>query len=656
MCGIVGFLSTSASQSGDDMADICAKMAATIAYRGPDDKGEWVDPSAGIGLGHRRLSIIDLTSMGHQPMVSASGRSAIVYNGEIYNHAELRSDLERAGVRVAGGSDTAVLLEACEAWGVQRTVERLIGMFAFAFWNSGNQTLSLARDRLGIKPLYWGRFGTTVIFASELKAFCPHPNFRPEVNRAAITSFLRHNYVPAPLSIYAGVEKLRQGAILSFDRSGGPPRETVYWSLADVARSGIAASRRKFSDAEAEENLDVLLRDAVSRRMIADVPLGAFLSGGVDSSTVVSLMQAQSTRPVKTFSIGFPEAEYDEAIHAKAVAAHLGTEHTEFYVDSKHALDVIPSLPAMFDEPFADSSQIPTFLVSQLARKHVTVSLSGDGGDELFGGYNRYIVARSLWRTLDRIPVRIRALAARSGTSLSPARWDALAKCVPAKFRQPFVGDKIHKMSALMTARGADDFYNRLISHWEDAAAIVIGGQPANNGFAPELIPFVGDPVSRMQYLDTLTYLPDDILTKVDRASMSVSLEARVPLIDHRVVEFAWTLPSSFRFRNGQSKWLLRQVLRRYVPDRLINRPKMGFGVPLGAWMRGPLRAWAEELLNESRLRREGYLRPEPIRRRWREHLSGERNWQYSLWGVLMFQAWLENQGQQVSHERLGSA
>jgi asparagine synthase (glutamine-hydrolysing) len=643
MCGIAGFVGVHPTGgSADALKEMALKMANAITYRGPDDHGVWVDENRGVGLSHRRLSIIDLSPAGHQPMVSASGRLVIVYNGEVFNFAELRADLEKKGIRFRGHSDTEVILEACEVWGIEETAKRLIGMFAFAIWDRRDCSLSLLRDRLGIKPLYWGSFNKTVIFGSELKALKEHPSFQAEIDRDALTLFLRHNYIPGPYSIYRGVRKQTPGTIVRFDQSGNFT-ERVFWALETVASDGLR-NQRVLSDEQSVADLEKLLLDAVGRRMVADVPLGAFLSGGVDSSLVVALMQAQSSKAVKTFSIGFAEKDYNEAPYAAAVAKHLGTDHTELIVTPRQAMDVIPRLPHIYDEPFADSSQIPTFLVSELTRRHVTVSLSGDGGDELFAGYNRYQFAQTVWRQLSPLPAALRKAASKLLRFLTPEQWNALFSPLPGRLRPPQAGDKLHKLAGVLESE-IDQIYLRLLSHWNEPDELVLGGHEPptilRDQSVKELVP---DPVRRMQYLDTLTYLPDDILVKVDRASMAVSLEARVPLLDHRIVSFAWSLPEQMLRRDGQSKWILRQVLYKYVPKELIERPKMGFGVPIDSWLRGPLRDWAESLIDESRLRREGFLRPEPIQQKWKEHLSGQINWSYLLWDILMFQSWLEAQ------------
>lgn len=644
MCGLVGFWDFKANTSKTELLAIGQKMGKAISHRGPDSEGAWCDETLGLSFSHLRLAIVDLSEAGHQPMVSRSGGSVIVYNGEIYNAPELRETLSLEGCRFRGHSDTEVILEACERWGVIATCQKLIGMFAFAFWDKQTQQLFLARDRLGIKPMYWGFNQGILFFGSQLKSFKGHPHFKPEIDKEALTAYFRFNYVPTPLSIFENIQKLSPGSILSIDRTQ-KTHEFRFWDLQDViTRAKENRLKASSSDGALVEECDVLLRDAVKRRMVADVPLGAFLSGGIDSSTVVALMQAQSDRPIKTFTIGFHEAGYDEAKHAAAVAKHLGTEHHELYLASSEAQAIIPDIPNWCDEPFADVSQIPTYLVSQLARQQVTVSLSGDGGDELFAGYNRYFLGQKLWPLMKILPCWLRSFSAQTIRQLSPKQWESFSKILPKKFRSPLVGDKIHKLASVLEAFNTQSFYKCLVTFWEKPAHLVLGGNE------PVLYPWnfestfghSNEFVESMQMMDTLTYLPDDILTKVDRASMAVSLEARVPLLDHRVVEFAYGLPMDVKIRNGQGKWLLRQVLNKYVPNRLIDRPKMGFGVPIDQWLRGPLREWAENLLSLQRLESEGILNPEPIRQRWREHLSGQRNWQYSLWGVLMFQAWQE--------------
>ncbi|MFZ5652555.1 MAG: asparagine synthase (glutamine-hydrolyzing) [Bacillota bacterium] len=647
MCGLTGFLDLSREKGGECLHDIVRGMAGTLFHRGPDDGGAWVDAEAGIALGHRRLSIVDLSPEGHQPMHSASGRYVIVFNGEVYNFMSLRQRLESYGHCFRGHSDTEVMLAAFEQWGLEEAVRQFIGMFAFALWDRSERILYLVRDRLGIKPLYYGWVGKNFLFGSELKALRAHPDFEGRVNRDALALYLRHNYIPAPYSIYQGIYKLPPGSVLSV-RDSVASRPVPYWSAREVARRGVAGQFGG-SESEAAELLEDFLKDAVRLRMIADVPLGAFLSGGVDSSTVVALMQAQSHRPVETFTIGFYEDSYNEAEDAKAVARHLGTCHTELYVTPDEAMSVIPRLPFLYDEPFADSSQIPTFLVSELARRHVTVSLSGDGGDELFAGYNRYFWGRSIWQKTGWMPEGLRYLTARGLTALSPQTWESMfekfAQVLPDRIKQRNPGDKLHKLAEILEVDSPEKLYLNLVSHWKNPASLIPGASEPptalNDRSQWEELP---DFAQRMMYLDLVTYLPDDILTKVDRASMGVSLEARVPLLDHRVVEFAWRVPLSLKIRNGQGKWLLRQVLYKYIPAELIERPKMGFGVPIDRWLRGPLKEWAEDLLNSERLKREGFIRPEPVEKLWREHLSGERNWQYYLWDILMFQAWLDAQ------------
>jgi len=647
MCGIAGSLQTGITP--DEWERLLRSMTDTLVHRGPDDAGWWYDASGGIGLGHRRLSIVDLSPHGRQPMVSKSGRYIITYNGEVYNFNELRKELQPFGHNFHGHSDTEVILTAIEQWGLERAIKRFVGMFAFALWDRKKRELHLVRDRLGIKPLYYGWLGKIFVFGSELKALKIHPAFCGEIDRNALALMLRHNYIPAPYSIYKGIYKLLPGHILTINGVPGSASTPIpYWTAKNVAEDGVVNPYIR-SETEVIEDLDALLRNAIKLRMVADVPIGAFLSGGVDSSTVVALMQAQSGRPIKTFSIGFHEQGYNEAKHAKAIAAHLGTDHIELYVTPEQALSVIPKLPTLYDEPFSDSSQIPTFLVSELARGHVTVSLSGDGGDELFGGYNRYFWGRSIWQKIGWMPKGLRGAVAKTLTTLSPQAWEAvflrLNPILPEKIKQRNPGDKLHKLAEILAVDSPEAMYRGLVSHWKNPASIVIGAtEPPTVLNDCSRWADLPDFTHRMMYLDLVSYLPDDILVKVDRASMGVGLEARVPLLDHRVVEFAWKIPLSMKIRNGQGKWLLRQILYKYVPKKLIERPKVGFGVPLEHWLRGPLREWAEDLLNEKRLTDEGFFHPGPIRRLWEEHLSGKRRWHYPLWDILMFQIWLEAQ------------
>ncbi len=640
MCGIVGFW----CQAGHaDAHNTVKRMAHTLAHRGPDDSGTWVDKVSGVALAHRRLSILDLSPAGHQPMFSARGRWVIVFNGEIYNHLDLRMSL--TGVNWRGHSDTETLLVAIEAWGIAATLQKLSGMFAFALWDRTERALTLARDRLGEKPLYYGWSGNTFLFGSELKALRTHPSWRGEIAREALAGYMRYGYVPLPRSIYRGIAKLLPGSWLTLPVGASPavsPAPTFYWRALDVAHTPV---RDDLNDAAAIAELDTQLRRAIGGQMLADVPLGAFLSGGVDSSVVVALMQAQSARPVRTFTIGFDESGYDEAQHAKAVAAHLGTEHTELYLSPQDALNVIPRLPQMYDEPFGDSSQIPTHLVAALARQHVAVALSGDGGDELFGGYNRYFWGNSIWRHIGWVPCSLRSTISHIVTALNPTQWDRLSKILPSHLRLPAFGDKMYKLASLIDAADSADLYRRLVTQHRERGSIVLSmsepaiwadNEAAQSGFT--------DFSELMMFHDLVGYLTDDILVKIDRAAMALSLETRIPLLDHHIVEFAMRLPVHMKIRDGQGKWLLRQVLYRYVPKELIERPKQGFSIPLDSWLRGPLRDWAEALLEDSRVQREGFLDSCLISTKWHEHQSGQRNWQHWLWNVLMFQLWLEQQ------------
>lgn len=644
MCGFTGFLRASGGIDSSQALDVLHHMANALVHRGPDSEGYWIDPASGIGLAHRRLAIVELSPAGAQPMVSSSGRYVLIFNGEVYNHLSLRDALERKGevaVPWRGHSDTETLLAGCDAWGLEATLQRAIGMFAIALWDRELRTLTLARDRMGEKPLYYGWQGhggsATFLFGSELSALRRHPAFVADINRDALALYMRHNCIGSENAIYNGIRKLLPGHALTVSIAAPEPEIRAWWCGAEVAARGIA---HPFvgSPNEAVTALETLLRDAVGQQMVADVPLGAFLSGGIDSSTVVALMQAQSSRPVRTFSIGFHEQGFNEAEHAKAVAQHLGTDHTELYVTPEQALAVIPKLPTLYSEPFADSSQIPTFLVSQLARQHVTVSLSGDAGDELFCGYTRYRMTAGLWGKVSRLPRPLRRCVASLITSVPPAAWDNLGRI----FSISQAGEKLHKGAALLDSPSVADLYLGLVSHWINPACVVLGATEPDTvpTGVPSAFSGFGD-VERMMALDMLNYLPDDILVKVDRAAMGLSLETRVPMLDHRLVEFAWSLPLEYKLRDGVTKWPLRHVLYRYVPRELIERPKMGFGVPIDHWLRGPLRDWAEDLLDEARLRRDGYFHPAPIRQKWAEHLSGARNWQHHLWSVLMFQAWL---------------
>ena len=632
MCGIAGFLDLKRQIGAKDLSSQARAMGNALIHRGPDSGGVWTDDTAGVALAFRRLAIIDLSDAGDQPMTSANGRYVIVFNGEIYNFKDLRVELEAAGCTFRGDSDTEVMLEGFAAWGVEATVKRLIGMFAFALWDREGRCLWLCRDRLGIKPLYYGEADGIFLFGSELKALRAKQGWQPRIDRDALAAFTKFNYVPTPYSIYAGIRKLEPATLLCYT-PGDTPKLSRYWDMAGVA----AQPRRDITDEEAVREAERLLTDAVSRRMVSDVPLGALLSGGIDSATVVALMQRSSDRPVRTFTIGFKEGGFDEAAHARAVAEHLGTEHTEVAMSPEHARNIIPRLADWYDEPFADSSALPTRLVSELAQRDVTVALSGDGGDETFLGYNRYQAADALWQRMQRTPAPLRRLAACILGGVSTGIWDSLAGLLPQSRRPSLAGDKAHKLAAALRESEADGVYWGLVSHWQKS--IVLGGDRPSVTAATGRIPDFGE---RMAYFDTVSYLPDDILAKVDRASMSVSLEARVPLLDHRLVEFAWSLPKRMRLRDGTSKWLLRQVLYRHVPAAIVDRPKSGFAVPIAEWLRGPLREWAESLLDEQRLREEGWFDPAPVRRAWSEHLAGRGNHWEALWGVCVAQAWRE--------------
>lgn len=655
MCGIAGFWGGRLEES--QALNVLRCMGEAIKYRGPDDAGVWFDITLGIGMSHRRLSIVDLSAAGHQPMPSASGRYVMTFNGEIYNHLQLRTELNQStgnSLSWRGHSDTETLLSGFECWGFEPTLRRAVGMFAIALWDREQRTLTLARDRLGEKPLYYGMQGGVLLFGSELKSLRAHPAFAADVDRGALALYLRHSCVPSPYSIYQGIYKVPPGSWLQLDAralvSQRLPEPSRYWSIHNVVADGIGGAFEG-SDEDAVNALEQSLMQAVRLQQVADVPLGAFLSGGVDSSTVVALMQVQSSCPVKTFTIGFSEKGFNEADHAKAVAKHLGTEHTELYITPDKAQDVIPRLPLLYDEPFADTSQIPTFLVAGLARKHVAVSLSGDAGDELFGGYNRYLLARSVWKKISVLPQSLRNLLARVMGSPSPQAWNLFYGIVqgllPAKARLSQPGDKLHKLAEIVSSDSPETIYQRLSSHWKAPASVVIGGrEPATWLNTPQSWPATGNFEHWMMAMDMLTYLSDDILVKVDRAAMGVSLETRVPFLDHRVVELVWRMPLHMKIRNGQGKWLLRQVLYRHVPRELIERPKMGFSVPIDSWLRGSLRDWAEDLLSEHRLIQEGFFNHKHIRQKWTEHLSGRHNWQYYLWDVLMFQVWLEKEKQ----------
>ncbi|OXR50243.1 asparagine synthase (glutamine-hydrolyzing) [Pusillimonas sp. T2] len=647
MCGIVGIWQPEAAIGIEAAA---GRMVRTLTHRGPDDDGVWVDPAVPLALAHRRLSILDLSAAGRQPMLSSCGRYVLVYNGEIYNHLDLRAELDATQWR--GHSDTETLLACVQAWGLRRTLERAVGMFALALWDRDSGVLSLARDRVGEKPLFWGWQANTLLFGSELKALLAYPGFRAGVDRGCLALFLRHGYVPAPWSIYEGVSKLlpghcvdiclRQGSALAKSALPYP-----YWSFNNTVTEGLS-NPFDGGDVEAIRALESRLSETIGSQMLADVPVGAFFSGGIDSSTVVSLMQKQSSRPVRTFTIGFDGSEYDEAKHAESVARHLGTAHTPLIVRPEDALDVIPLLPSMYCEPLSADSQVPLYLISKLARQHVTVALSGDGGDELFGGYNRYLGARRVWLRMQSLPAPLRHAFAAFLRSMSPEGWDRvfswLKPILPERFRLAIPGTKAQKLADVLELDTEQDYFRRLTSHWQDPASVVLGAREpqtlmTNMAAWPKTDSFE----HWMMAMDAQTFLPDEVMAKVDRAAMAASLETRAPLLDHRVVELAWRMPLRMKIRDGQGKWLLRQVLYRHVPRELVERPKKGFGMPIDDWLRGPLRDWADNLLSEERLRAEGYFDPAPIRQLWHQHLKGGYNWQYRLWPILMFQAWISS-------------
>ena len=647
MCGITGFVDRT---DKIQRINILNRMVDTLTHRGPDDDGYWFDDVNGVALGHRRLAVQDLSSAGRQPMVSNSGRYTIVYNGEIYNHLELRKELPVSSWK--GHSDTETLLAGFELWGIKKTLEKCNGMFAFALWDKSQLKLTLSRDRIGEKPLYYGWQNNAFVFGSELKAIKQCHGFEKKIDRGALSLLLRHNYIPATHTIYKDIYKLQPGTFITISFANGivkakDAQAETYWSFNDVVNNGVL---KPFTgdDSTAITTLESMLMTSVEQQMLSDVPLGAFLSGGIDSSLIVALMQKQSSKPINTFTIGFEEKEYNEAVFAKAVAKHLGTAHHELYVTHQQVNDVIPNLATLYDEPFADASQIPTFLVSQLASKNVTVSLSGDGGDELFGGYNRYFWSSKIWNKISWMPFSARIALSQCLTIINPEYWNVLFslinKALPSKLHYANPGDKIHKLAdKLKRVSSVNDLYYSLVSEWSQPRDVVIDGVEPLTHITNKLgKPNFDNVPSEMMYLDTLTYLPDDILVKVDRAAMSNSLETRVPFLDHRVIDFAWQLPLNMKIRNGNGKWILRELLSKHIPRELIERPKMGFGIPIDSLLRGPLYEWAEALLNKSKLEQGGYFRADVVRKIWDEHQTGNRNWQYKLWSILMFQAWLE--------------
>ena len=652
MCGIAGILASADGATNIDLRDVASRMLTTLSHRGPDDSAVWADLDAHVALGHRRLAVVDLSPNGRQPMMSHCGRYVISYNGEIYNHRDLRDELMAQGssIQWRGHSDTEVALAAISAWGLQSAVRRFVGMFAFALWDRSSRLLYLIRDRIGEKPLYYASLPKLFLFSSELKGLRAHPEWKGTLAHKSLASYLRFGYVPAPHSIYEHTSKVLPGTILKIDlkkRGDVVCEATTYWSARNAFNKASQEPLER-TDAEAIELLDSKIRQAVRAQMEADVPLGAFLSGGIDSSTVVAVMQAQSERPVHTFSIGFREDGYDEAGHARVIAQHIGTRHTELYVTARDAMDLVPALPNIYDEPFADPSQIPTTLVARLARQHVTVSLSGDGGDELFGGYNRYFWARRIQRSAFWLPYLGRRLVAGALKAIPPSLVDDMfrQKWLPSRLRLPQAGDKLHKLADVLPLRNERELYRGLVSMWQFPEQILQTSVRADSIDEPWPTGNT-DFESGMMLVDSLTYLPDDILVKLDRAAMSCSLESRVPMLDHRIVEFAWSLPIHMKIREGRGKWILQQVLARYVPAALFQRPKMGFSVPIGDWLRGPLRDWAEDLLQPAKLKAEGWFSPSAVEKVWRAHLSGRVNRQYPLWVILMFQAWLR----QGSHQ-----
>jgi asparagine synthase (glutamine-hydrolysing) len=654
MCGLVGFIDPHSQFSQGDGIRHVGRMADSLVHRGPDDRGVWCDLPAGVFLGHRRLAIQDLSPLGRQPMQSPDGRWTIVFNGEIYNFGPLRQKLEDEGMAFRGHSDTEVLLGMLASRGALRALRDARGMFAIAAWDAQERNLYLARDRLGEKPLYYGWLGDAFVFASELRALFQHPAWKGQIDRNALTSYLRYNSVPAPMSIFQGIKKLEPGALLTLNLASRDTRVEQFWNPHDVL---TAAQGNPWLESPGElvTQLDGLIGSAVADQMVSDVPLGAFLSGGVDSSLIAALMQSKSSRPIRTFTIGFGEKEYDESGYARQVAGVLGTDHTEEHLSGKDALARVPQLPECYDEPFADSSQLPTMLVSEIARKHVTVCLSGDAGDELFGGYTRYPQVLNRWQHISKVPTSLRRIGSAAVNGL-PDSVLALAGRASQRVRGGSLPDvglsyRVRQKSSAWAHGSLAHAYLRSVSFWDRPEDVVVQGSESfeRETELARLSLVESDPRLWMRYRDALTYLPDDILTKVDRASMHVSLESRIPLLDHRVVELAWRVPSNLCFHDGFGKWPLRALLARYIPEELINRPKMGFAVPLNDWLRGPLRGWAEDLLDPVRLEREGWFRPGPIRMRWDDLQAGGDSHELALWSILMFQAWKDHWSSAIS-------
>lgn len=646
MCGITGFVDVASGKKAEELKSIIIRMSNTLRHRGPDDQGSWIDENSGIALGHRRLSIIDISQGGHQPMVSCCGRYVVVYNGEVYNFKLLRQDLQSEGFKFRSQSDTEVILAAISRYGLEKAVEKFNGMFAFAFWDRIEKILYLCRDRLGEKPLYYGFVNSSFVFASELKAIVEFPGFNREIDRQTLTSYLRYNCIPAPYSIYKNIKKLLPGELLIFNTKEKEIKTHLYWSALDTAKAFYSTGWVK-SPEDTLEEVEGLLQDAVKIRMESDVPLGVFLSGGIDSSLITALMQSQSSIAVKTFTIGFGDQRYNEAGDARQVAEYLGTAHTCFHATANDALKVIPELPRIYDEPFADSSQIPTILVSRMAKPHVTVCLSGDGGDEIFAGYNRYIWLEKIWKKMQPLPYGIRKLIANFLLICPPDRFEIvfekIKSILPRQLRVRNSGIKFQKFLDVLSSKDAETAYLNLTSHWKEPSRFVLGQADEKNNFDDKSrISFLSELKRKMMYWDMVNYLPNDILVKVDRASMNASLESRAVYLDHRIVELAWKLPINILINKTGSKLILRNILKKYLPQTYWQRPKMGFAVPLDSWLRGSLKNWADDLLSMEYLKKKGFFDPEAVSRKWEEHKTGVRNWQYELWDILMFNSWLE--------------
>ena len=647
MCGIAGFIDLNGF-SLLQAQNIGKSMGKAIQHRGPDDSGLWIEKDYGVVLVHQRLAILDLTQFGHQPMLSGSGRYVICFNGEIYNHKQLRSELDLNGEAPnwRGHSDTETILACFDAYGIKQTLKKLVGMFSIALWDKSTKQIFLARDRMGEKPLYYGKHGKLLLFSSELKALHAHPNFSPNINKDSLSLYIRYNYIPQPFSIYRGIKKLPPGHFVRLKQNTKPE---PFYSLSHTVTSG-KMNIFKGSETEVINRVENTLKNTVKSQMQSDVPLGAFLSGGVDSSLILALMQEQQSRRVQSFSIGFDDKNYNEAPFAKKIAKYIGTDHSELYVDARQARNIIPYLPKIYDEPFSDSSQIPTLLLTQFAKKSVKVSLSGDGGDEIFGGYNRYTWVKRSWPKFRYIPKPFKNLMAKLITSIPPSRWNIIAEPIlsimPQKFQYVNFGDKLHKLSSILNCVSTEELYRTLISNCDTPNDIVISGKEPKTklNFDDGILNALSN-VEKLMFYDTLMYLSDDILVKVDRAAMNFSLETRAPFLDHRLIDLAWQLPFNFKIRNGINKWCLRELLYKRIPKQLIERPKMGFGVPIGDWLKGPLREWVFDLLDKKRMEQSGYFKTSEIHERLEQHISGKKNWQYFLWNILMFETWRKDMG-----------